>query len=180
MPYISFAENTFSEGGDYTFTLSASYEIGTARATVDFNINKAPKWGTFFMEKVSGVEFVDVFELKALDWKDPEETDYPLKYGYKYTDDDGFDVDIRKPANDATFKTTLPKITTNDMQLILCVCDSLDACAETAKTVSITKQDEETRAATITEIINGLSISQLDDRAVLINSIPTDFELTDD
>jgi len=119
LPYISFAENTFSEGGDYTFTLSASYEIGTASAIVDFNINKAPKWGTFFMDKVSGVEFVDVFELKALDWKDPEESDYPLKYGYKYTDNYGAHVDIRKPATDATFETTLPKITTNDMQLIL-------------------------------------------------------------
>ena len=71
------------------------------------------------MSNVSGVEFVDFFELKALGWKDPEETDYPLKYGYKYTDNNGFYVDIRKPATDATFKTTLPKITTNDMQLIL-------------------------------------------------------------
>ena len=103
LPYISFAEDTFSEGADYTFTLRASYVTSSVSATVTFSINKAPKWGTFFCNLSSGVELVDIFELKALDWKDPEETDYPLKYSYKYTDEDGVDVDLRKPAADATF-----------------------------------------------------------------------------
>ena len=59
--------------------MSASYALfGAASATVTFNINRAPNWGTFFMAQRSGVELVDTFELKALDWKDPEETDYPL------------------------------------------------------------------------------------------------------
>ena len=81
---------------------------------------------------------MDVFELKALNWKDPEETDYPLKYGYKYTDDDGNEVDLRKPAQDATFKTTLPRLSSGNMNLILEVFDSLDAGSQASQTVQVT------------------------------------------
>ena len=117
--------------------------------------------------------------MKALDWKDPEETDYPLKYGYKYTDDEGNEVDIRKPASDATFKTTLPRLNSNDMNLILEVFDSLDAGSQAYQTVQVTKQDDATRASTIASQISGLSSSQIDDRAGLINSIPTNYDITD-
>ena len=178
-PYISFEKNTFIEGADYTFTLSASYNLGTARAHVEFNINKGPKWGTFFIDKTSGVEYVDVFEMKALDWKDPEETDYPLKYGYKYTNADGLDVDLRKPSTDASFKTSLPNVSANNMTLKLCIFDSLEAHVESTKSVSVEKQDTATRTATVDTLINSLSRSQIDDRAAIINSLPTDMTLTD-
>ena len=84
---------------------------------------------------MSGVELVDVFEFKALDWKDPDETDYPLKYSYKYIDDDGNEVDIRKLAQDATYSTTLPRLSTDDMPLILEVYDSLDDSSQALQTV---------------------------------------------
>jgi len=180
LSYICFTEDTFLEGGEYTFKMSASYALfGSASATITFDINRPPKWGSFFIAKQSGVELVDVFELKALDWKDPEETDYPLSYAYKYTDDDGNKVDIRKPAQDATFKTTLPRLSTDDMPLILEVYDTLDDFTESSLTVQVTKQDDAERAVTIAAQISGLAISQLDDRAALINAIPTDFAITE-
>lgn len=159
LPYITFEENTFNEGEDYTFKLSASYNNGTANATLDFEANKAPNWGTFYINKNSGVEFVDVFTMKALDWKDPEEIDYPLKYGFRYIDDDAVHVDLRRPAEDSTLQTTLSRLTAGDMTLILCVYDSLDAMTQVIRTVTIIGQDDEGRATAISSLIEGLASS---------------------
>ena len=179
LSYICFAPYAFSQGNDYQFTLNASYGSQTAKATVDFIVNLPPNWGYFFSDKISGVEFVDVFTFSASDWKDPEETDYPLKYAYRYTDSLGQEVDLRKATTESTFKTKLTRLSDNNMNLILEVFDSLEASSKQYKTVQVT-MDAATRAATINAIIESLATSQLDERASLINSIPTDFPLTDD
>ena len=78
---------------------------------------------------------MDVFTFSAIDWKDPEETDYPLKYAYRYTDSLGQEVDLRKATTETTFKTKLSRLSDSNMNIILEVFDSLEASTKQYKTV---------------------------------------------
>ena len=78
---------------------------------------------------------MDVFTFSAEDWKDPEETDYPLKYAYRYTDSLGQEVDLRKATTETTFRTKLTRQSDSDMTIILEVFDSLEASTKQYKTV---------------------------------------------
>ena len=57
---------------------------------------------------MEGVELTTEFSFIASGWIDPEDTDYPLLYGFTYNGKDGNPEWMRTPVDKLLFTNTLP------------------------------------------------------------------------
>ena len=72
------------EGDTYRFDLIASTSSATTTGYMEFSVNIGPRSGTFAASPSTGTELTTEFTLSASGWVDPEGTDYPILYGFKY------------------------------------------------------------------------------------------------
>ena len=86
LTYLVIEANTLSEGDTYRFEMNASLNFDIAVGVMEFTVNMGPRSGQFLASPTLGTELTTEFTFLADGWIDPEDTDYPLLYGYKYLD----------------------------------------------------------------------------------------------
>lgn len=71
-------------------------------------MNQGPRSGSFLVSPEEGVELTTEFNFIASGWIDPEDSDYPLLYGFSYLDRLGEPEWMRTPAEKLLLTNTIP------------------------------------------------------------------------
>ena len=88
LSYLVIDSYKLNEGETYRFDLLASTSTSTTTGYLEFTVNQGPSGGQFSASPSSGTELTTEYTFTASGWTDPEGTDYPLLYGFKYLDKD--------------------------------------------------------------------------------------------
>lgn len=178
--YLVIAENVLSPGDKYRFELRALQNFDSATATIEFSVNMAPSSGQFLASPATGTELTTDYTLIASAWIDPEDTDYPLLYGFQHLDASNNPKWMQKPLDKDTYTSTLPYTGSASVTVQLYVIDSLYTPTTTTLTVGVTALSDSERQAVVETAIQSLATENTQDIPALINKYAVNGALTNE